>query len=79
MENFVTTFIQFCTRTYQLLSEVSPKVVYWFATPLAETSGSELIADAFGEFAPMELMFGYGIVMVLIAGLIAFVMKMSPL
>lgn len=71
-EGFSQIFIQFI-RIFQVLYDEGQTLWLFFSTPLGE-SNSEIVdlLPELAEYAPFEIMFGVGLIYVLIFGLVKF-------
>lgn len=77
--DYFNSYVDLSSRIYWLLYEGAPQIVWWFINPLSETTSEPIIAEIFGEITPLELTFGFGIVAVLVMGVVKFVTSMTPL
>lgn len=77
--DYFNSYVDLSSKIYWLLYEGAPYIVWWFITPLVETSNEPIISQFVGDMSPLELTFGVGIVMVLIAGVVKYFTSMTPL
>lgn len=76
--SFVEIISDISIKIYRLLYEGMPSVLKFFITKFEDMEGMEFVANdmGLGEYMPLDLMLGIGIVSTLVFGIMGFIRRL---